>query len=120
MPREVNRIEDKEKIDNLAHRINNDEIFITNNPESMEMSFGFILGLMSQEFTEERWKEFSESIGTVYEEMDKAAPRSVNGKPMFFSANFIHKDDLDILFEKLEEYDVKHETVNNDTEENRF
>ena len=32
-------------------------------------------------------------IGCIWEHMHKAAPRSINGKPIFFSLNLLHKDD---------------------------
>jgi hypothetical protein len=32
-------------------------------------------------------------VGTVYEYIDKAGPRTVNGMPHFFSCRFMHKDD---------------------------
>lgn len=34
-----------------------------------------------------------EQVGTVYEYLDKAGPRAVNGMPMFTSLRMIHVDD---------------------------
>ena len=41
-----------------------------------------------------------ESVGLVYEYMDKAGERGINGLPMFMSCKFIHKDDLPIVIER--------------------
>ncbi len=38
-------------------------------------------------------RSWIESIGVVYEYMDKAGPRSINGMPIFFSCRFVHRDD---------------------------
>lgn len=37
-------------------------------------------------------KDF-EDVGIVWEWMDKALPRTVNGRPMFTSCQLMHKDD---------------------------
>jgi hypothetical protein len=34
-----------------------------------------------------------EQIGIIYERIDKAGPRAINGMPMFFSMRIMHKDD---------------------------
>jgi hypothetical protein len=42
----------------------------------------------------ERWRqEFISNIGVIYEWMEKAGPRSVNGYPTFFSCRLLHKED---------------------------
>lgn len=33
-------------------------------------------------------------VGTVYQYLDKAASRSINGRPCFFSVRFLHVDDF--------------------------
>ena len=33
------------------------------------------------------------NIGLIYEYLDQAAPRSINGMPIFFSCRMVHKDD---------------------------
>lgn len=40
-------------------------------------------------------------IGLIYEYLEKADPRSVNGMPTFRSFQYLHKDDVSLLFEKL-------------------
>lgn len=37
--------------------------------------------------------ETAEEIGLVYEYLDKAGPRSINGMPIFFSCRLLHKKD---------------------------
>ena len=37
----------------------------------------------------------------IWEFYDRAGPMSVNGYPSFFSANVVHRDDMDILREKV-------------------
>ena len=38
-------------------------------------------------------KEQVDDIGFVYEYFDKAGPRSINGKPIFYSCSFVSKAD---------------------------
>jgi hypothetical protein len=38
-------------------------------------------------------KEIAEETALVYEYIDKAGPRSINGMPIFFSCRLLHKDD---------------------------
>jgi hypothetical protein len=37
-------------------------------------------------------------INCIWEHMDKAGPRSINGMPGFFSMHLLHKKDADIVF----------------------
>lgn len=46
-------------------------------------------------------KEDIEQLGTIYEYMQEAGPRSINGFPMFFSCRFIHRDDWKIIAETI-------------------
>lgn len=105
-----NKVEkmDNEELEELAYRIANDEIFITNDPETLKTAFGFILGMLSVDNfeSEEEWEEFAETIGAVYQDIEKAQ-KSVNGIPMFFSAKMLHVDQLDDLQEKIDEYNEK-------------
>jgi hypothetical protein len=41
-----------------------------------------------------------ETIGMIYEYMDKAGERGINGYPMFFSCKLIHKDDWTIIADR--------------------
>lgn len=38
-------------------------------------------------------KETAEEVALVYEYLDKAGPRSINGMPIFFSCRLLHKKD---------------------------
>ena len=38
-------------------------------------------------------EEYTQSIGMVYEYLEKAGPRSVNGYPMFMSLQLLNKED---------------------------
>jgi hypothetical protein len=42
-------------------------------------------------------------VAHMYEYLDKASPRSVNGYPSFFSARYIDQDDMKKVAERLKE-----------------
>lgn len=42
-------------------------------------------------------KEAIAQIGCIWEELDKAGPRVMNGRPMFFSCHLMHRDDFEIV-----------------------
>jgi len=42
-----------------------------------------------------------ENIGVLYEYMSEAAPRSINGYPIFFSMRILHKIDWEIALKML-------------------
>lgn len=46
--------------------------------------------------------EDEKKIGLVYEYMDQAGPRSINGKPTFSSMRFLDTNDTNRVSEKLE------------------
>lgn len=41
-----------------------------------------------------------DQIGNVYEYMDKAGERSINGCPIFLSCRVVHKDDWDVIVKR--------------------
>jgi hypothetical protein len=41
-----------------------------------------------------------DSIGTVYEYLDKAGPQGINGYPIFLSCKLVHKDDWKTVLER--------------------
>lgn len=41
-----------------------------------------------------------DQIGNIVEELSKAGPRSINGYPIFFSCQVIHKDDWAVIVER--------------------
>lgn len=43
------------------------------------------------------------NIGLIYSWLRDAGPRSVNGFPIFYSMNLVHKDQLQLLQDKLNE-----------------
>lgn len=45
-----------------------------------------------------------DDLGLVYEYIDKAGPRSVNGMPIFMSACYLNKHDTALLFQFAREY----------------
>jgi hypothetical protein len=55
-------------------------------------------------------------IGVVYEEWDKAGPRTVNGMPIFMSCQLIHKDDWS---EIVDLYEKAKAAIDSALEENK-
>lgn len=49
-------------------------------------------------------KLIEDDVIHLYEYMDKAGPRSINGMPMFFSANYLTGAEFDILLPLIEQY----------------
>lgn len=52
-------------------------------------------------------------IGLIYEYLDKAAPRSINGMPCFTSLRFLLIDELDQVHDFLEQYKKMKDDFNN-------
>lgn len=50
-------------------------------------------------------------VGLVYEYMDKAGPRSINGMPMFFSCRFLIKANVPLLNEFIEKFKKAEEVI---------
>lgn len=63
------------------------ELYITNAPEHVINSFGMLASAVLENFDRE-------SIGALYEYMDKAGPRSINGDPFFLSCHVMHIEDF--------------------------
>lgn len=104
---------DKDELDELAWRYVQGEIFIANDPQVTDTSFGFIMSAIRNDFNSgKEWEDFIEDIGAIYEEIDKASSRSINGLPFFMSASFIHKNDLDYLLDKIDEYEEQVDEIN--------
>jgi hypothetical protein len=54
-------------------------------------------------------EEDRDDVGLIYEYLDKSSPVGINGKPMFFSFNYINKNDTLKVFdyyEKLKEMEM--------------
>lgn len=62
---------------------------------------------------EEKFKSYLENIGLVFEYMDKAMPMAMNGKPIFFSANFLSKEDSEKMFQFYNQYKEIREKCDN-------
>lgn len=80
----------------LARRIITNEIYVAWSQEALELSFGAMLALAGSSLKEDMGR-----IGLIYEEYNRAAPRSVNGYPMFFSMRLLHVNDVKYLREHL-------------------
>lgn len=94
-PTEPERLSDEE-IDDLARRVVTNEVFITNDGKVVDAAFMVILPFINLE------QSFAENVGALYEEYAKTGSRSMNGYPVFYSVNFLHKDDLGPLYDKIE------------------
>lgn len=92
----MRRMSDKE-MNQLAKDIALGNVFITNTDEGMKNSFGFILMFLHEMPLEE-----AERIGALYEYIDKAGARPINGFPFFFGCKFVHVDDMQPLQELVE------------------
>ncbi len=55
--------------------------------------------------------EETAQIGMIYEYVDKAGPRSVNGYPSFLSFHFLHRDDLPLFLDAHKAYAAARETA---------
>lgn len=92
-----------EEIKELAKAIWAGQVFTSmhlKNPEDTSRVF-MILGLMSGEQIKSLQDE---RISFVYEYLDEAGPRSINGLPMFLSAKYLNVDDhqrVDVEYNKI-------------------
>lgn len=77
------------------------KLYITNSAEGMR-AFQVVLWFM-----EEVPREEAEQWGAIYEYLDKALPRTINGMPMFSSFKVLHVDNL-LPFLKLVEEAMQH------------
>lgn len=74
-------------IDFLAGRIFT-SAHMTNSASLGLVFMPLALGALS-DWPDEDWAD----IGIIYEYLDKAGPRSINGMPSFFSLRIMHRDD---------------------------
>src|SRR5271157_4422261 len=87
-----------EQLSQLARDIVTNRVFITNDSEGIDNSFSLILSGSAPRMTDDTINQ----IGAVYEYIDKAADRSINGYPFFFSCKMLHRDDLRPLVAEVE------------------
>lgn len=89
----------EEELTNLARRVVRREIYVAFTQDEIRDSFGAILALGHAQI-----KEWLPNIGLIYEEYAKAAPRAINGRPMFFSCQFLHKADVEFFIKRVMEF----------------
>lgn len=89
------------EIETLAWDITGGRVFGTwgCSPDQMQMSF-MILAFMETKHIKNLQDQ---GIAHLYEYIDKAGPRSVNGYPSFMSAQYLSKDDWDKVLARLKQ-----------------
>lgn len=85
----------QKELKQLAKKVYDGEIFLSNDQNKIVQCFPIIYMLDSQSFGVE--------IGSLYEEMRHASPRSINGMPMFFSCNILTIDETKDVINYLKE-----------------
>jgi hypothetical protein len=81
----------------------------------METREGKIINLILYDLEPEynkRRDEYKKNIGFIYEYIDKAGPRGINGFPIFMSFNILSIDDTDRMFKYYEKYKEIQEKIN--------
>lgn len=91
------RLTNKE-VHDLARRIITNQTYIAFSGDAVSLSFGFILGMAAENAKQSE----IETWGAAYEDYDRAAPRSINGYPMFFSCRILHVNDVPRLLSELQ------------------
>lgn len=87
----------REELKQLALDIIENKVYIDRyieNPRNLPMVF-MVLGLMDKKQLEE-FQNMKPVM--VYEYLDKAGPRSINGMPNFFSFQFLTEEEGEIFF----------------------
>lgn len=90
----------KEDIKQLANDMNKGLVFTDRHISglnSLPMVF-MPLAIMSAK------KEWIDQVGLIYEYLDKAGPRSINGMPMFMSMKIVPKADVKELYDYMKKY----------------
>lgn len=80
-----------EELRTLAREVVTGQVYLTNDPEAIRLSFGLILMLVMAEAP----RSWIDKIAAVYAPMSSAGDRGINGYPMFFSMNVLHVDDVE-------------------------
>ena len=93
----------EDELKELARNVVTNVVFITNTLEGIQNSFGMVLMLIPPGGGAE---SYMAKTGALYEEWSKQAPRSVNGRPQFFSFKAVHVDDLEPLLTEIERMEV--------------
>lgn len=74
------------------------------NPRDVMLVF-MVLALMPNRFPE----DYARKVGVLWEWLEKAGPRSVNGMPCFFSARIMHVDDWKRALDAYERFKKERE-----------
>lgn len=61
----------------------------------------------------EEFKKYLNNIGFIFEYMDKAGPMSLNGKPLFLSANILNKEDTEKMLSFYNTYKELRKEIDN-------
>jgi len=56
-------------------------------------------------------KKWVNQVGLIYEYLDRAGPRCINGMPMFMSMKIVVKEDMAMLIEYVQKYKEAEKTV---------
>lgn len=101
-----------EEIKSIAFALLNNSIFtdrhISQDEPHMLGSIFMPLALGAfKDLTEEE----VQNIGLIYESLDKAGPRAINGYPSFFSFQYLDKTDSDKVFEMARKIQAAVESV---------
>ena len=84
-------------IQRLARDIVTNRVYFAIESSDVEASFGGVLAMSGFAMT----KGFIETVGGLWEYNRKAGPVAVNGRSMFLSVHFIHKEDVPILLAEM-------------------
>jgi hypothetical protein len=96
----------EQEVYELALAIINGRVYMvvpwdTEGMQSFELLATIMLQELEQQVRRDRAMAMANTIGGCYEEVHKALDRGINGKPIFFSAKFLHINDLDRLHAEL-------------------
>lgn len=83
----------------LAIEIVEDRVFITRSESDVHNAFGMVLAFLDPAALED-----ADNWGSLYEDYEKALPRTINGVPVFSSFKVLHADDLEPLQAHLVAY----------------
>jgi hypothetical protein len=82
-----------EDLRDIAWKMVAGQIFDARSADDVEFAFGVVLAFMPP-----MSKRYRESIGLIFEELSaRRTNYGINGRPMFFSMQTIHVDDMPIL-----------------------
>lgn len=92
-----------EQLRELAADIVDGKVFTTNHirPEDVRLIPSLFIPLA---FADEEHRATLENVAMVYEYIEKAGPRSVNGYPAFFSCKFLTKEEYDVMQPFIRQY----------------